>query len=223
LTAVATPRIVHDRTGTIDHMTRPSIRLCDKDIDRPGHVCAFFDSHEEAYRALIPYFRDGLTHGDRVLTVVDEATLPEHRASLLDAGIPTNANGDGVSIATSEETYVAGGRFDMERMVSFVEEHLVLAAREGRCVRTAGWMDWLERDVPGSERVMEYEARMNELTPTFDCTFLCVYNLRSLTGKMVADIMATHPYVILRGQIRKNPFYVEPEVYRKELLVREGS
>jgi hypothetical protein len=35
---------------------------------------------------------------------------------------------------------------------------------------------------------------------------------------MMIDVMATHPYVVLRGQIRQNPFYVPPDVYLRELL-----
>ena len=33
---------------------------------------------------------------------------------------------------------------------------------------------------------------------------------------MVADIMATHPYVILNGQVRPNAFYIPPEDYLRQ-------
>jgi hypothetical protein len=79
-------------------------------------------------------------------------------------------------------------------------------------------MDWVHDDPPGSERAMEYEARMNLLVPGFDCTFMCVYDLARLPGEMVVDLMATHPYVILRGRVRSNPFYVQPAVYLEDLL-----
>jgi hypothetical protein len=204
-------------------VTRRSVRLCGQQIDQPGHICAFFTSRDEEYEALIPYLRDGVEAGEQVLNVLDAARLPDHRARLEAAGVPTT---DGrVLISSSEETYLAGGHFDMARMVGFVREHLAQAGAEGRCVRTAGWMDWLHRDAPGTERAMEYEARMNLLVPTFDCTFMCVYDLTRLRGETVVDIMATHPYVILKGQIRQNPFFVPPEIYLRELLsgTQKGS
>jgi hypothetical protein len=197
-------------------VTRRSIRLCGQEIEHPGHICAFFGSRDEEYETLIPYLKEGVDAGDRVLNVLDEGRLHDHRARLEAAGVPID---DGrILIASSEDTYLAGGHFDMARMVGFVRDNLVEAAAEGRCVRTAGWMDWMQRDAPGTDRAMEYEARMNLLLPSFDCTFMCIYDVSKLRGETVVDIMATHPYVILKGQIRHNPFYIPPEVYLKELL-----
>jgi hypothetical protein len=197
-------------------VTRRSIRLCGQEIDQPGHICAFFSSRDEEYETLIPYLKDGVDAGEQVLNVVDEDRLRDHRARLEAGGVSVD---DGrLLVASSEDTYLAGGQFDMERMVGFVRDRLVEAAAKGRCIRTAGWMDWMNRDAPGTERAMEYEARMNLLVPTFDCTFMCVYDLTKLHGELVVDIMATHPYVVLRGRVRQNPFYIPPEVYLKELL-----
>lgn len=202
-------------------MPRKSIRLCGQEIDQPGHICAFFDSREEQYETLIPYLKDGLDAGDWVVNVLDETRLADHRGRLEAGGVPTD---DGrVRLASSEETYLADGYFDMARMVEFVRNRLVEAAAEGRCVRTAGWMDWIHRQAPGTERVMEYEARMNLLVPSFDCTFMCVYDLARLDGLTVVDVMATHPYVILRGQIRQNPFYTPPEIYLKQAVGKTAS
>jgi hypothetical protein len=197
-------------------VTRRSIRLCGQEIDQPGHICAFFTSRDEEYETLIPYLKDGVDAGEQVLNVLDEDRLRDHRARLEAAGVSVD---DGrVRVASSEDTYLAGGHFDMDRMVGFVRDHLVESAAEERCVRTAGWMDWIHREAPGTERVMEYEARVNLLVPTFDCTFMCVYDLTKLHGQLVVDIMVTHPYVVLRGHVRQNPFYVPPEVYLRELL-----
>ena len=202
-------------------MKRRSIRLCGQEIEQPGHICAFFTSRDEEYETLIPYFRDGVDSGEQVLNVLDASRLQDHRARLRAAGLTPD---DGtLSIASSEDTYLAGGHFDMGRMVRFVSNTLVDASAHHRCVRTAGWMEWIHRDAPGTERVMEYEARMNLLVPTFDCTFMCIYDLTRLTGRMVVDVMATHPYVILNGQIRRNPFFIPPEVYLKDLLGPKGG
>lgn len=197
-----------------------SIRLCGEDIDRPGHICAFFDSRSQEYDTLLPYFRDGIDAGEQVVNVLDRERLSEHGDRLRTVGIePGEAN---MSISASEDTYLEHGQFDMERMVNFVRNHLATAYAHGQRVRTAGWMDWLHREAPGTERMLEYEARMNLLVPDFDCTFMCIYDLSKLDGQAVVDIMATHPYVIMRGKVRQNAFYVPPEEYLRQLVARTG-
>lgn len=196
-------------------MTRRTIRLCGQDIDRPGHICAFFGSREQEYDALIPYFREGVAAGEQVFNVIDRAREPDHRTRLLAGGLDPDAE---VNVRTSEETYLESGQFDMERMCALIRDMLIDAANSGKRVRTAGWMDWIHREAPGTERAIEYEARMNLLVPTFDCTFMCIYDLSKLSGEMVVDIMATHPFVIMNGQVRQNAFYVPPETYLRELL-----
>jgi hypothetical protein len=201
-------------------MTERSVHLCGQDLEKPGHICAFFNSREQEYSTLIPYFKQGVEAGEVVFNVIDRAREPDHRRRLINAGL--NVDGP-VTVATSEETYFEGGRFDMERMCDFIRETLVQSAMSGKRVRTAGWMDWIQRELPGTERAMEYEARMNLLVPTFDCTFMCVYDLAKISGGMVADIFATHPYVIMNGQIRENSFYIEPERYLSELVSARRS
>jgi hypothetical protein len=193
--------------------------LCGQDIQRPGHICAFFDSRDAEYNVLLPYLKEGVDRGDKVLNVLDEGRHEDHERRLRGAGIRVDL-GD-VSVAASETTYLSDGRFDMERMAKFVED-TVANARAGGCrVRTAGWMNWLQDGAPGSERAVEYEARMNLLVPKYDCTFMCVYYLAQLGGPAVVDIISTHPWVILNGTIRKNDKYIQPEIYLDRLLSKQ--
>ncbi|HET9426290.1 MAG TPA: MEDS domain-containing protein [Gemmatimonadaceae bacterium] len=196
-----------------------SVKLCGREIERPGHVCAFFNSREEEYAALLPYLRQGIDAGEEVVSVIDASRVEDHRTRLRSAGLAPDA--PGFSVSTSEETYLAAGRFDMERMEGFVRGALESARGRGCCVRTAGWMDWVHREAPGTDRAMEYEARMNLLVPEFDCTFLCIYDMSKLSGNMVVDIMTVHPWVILNGRIRENSFYVPPEIYLSEVFASQ--
>lgn len=203
-------------------MTAPAndtVHLCGQDIHRPGHICAFFDSREDEYDVLLPYLKQGVDAGEEVLNVLDETRLPDHRARLDAAGIHEHLGQ--VAVASSEGTYLAGGKFDMDYMAGFVERTVADAKARGKRVRTAGWMGWLHEGAPGSERAVEYEARMNLLVPKYDCTFMCVYDMAHLGGPSVVDIIATHPWVILNGQIRQNPKYVPPETYLSMLLSKQ--
>lgn len=199
-------------------MPKPdTVHLCGQDIQRPGHICAFFDSRDEEYEILLPYFKEGVDLGEEVLNVLDAARVADHGRRLREAGIHPELGQ--VSVAESETTYLVDGRFDMERMARFVEDTVATAKANGRRVRTAGWMGWLQDGAPGSDRAIEYEARMNLLVPRYDCTFMCVYDLAQLGGPAVVDIIATHPWVILNGEIRRNEKYIPPEIYLEKLLL----
>jgi hypothetical protein len=46
----------------------------------------------------------------------------------------------------------------------------------------------------------------------YDCALLCVYDLASINGLMVMEILRTHPYVIHGHRVLRNPYYVPPLV-----------
>jgi hypothetical protein len=199
-----------------NYMDANLIRLCGREIERPGHICAFFTSPTEEYETLLPYFRDGVNAGEHVLNIVDDALVDERASALQTNGVELGEAG--VTVLGAAQTYLSTGRFEMEQMVTFVQDRLTHARARGQRVRTCGSMSWLRRNAAGTDRAIEYEARMNLLVPKFDCTFMCAYQLDHLSGETVVDIMATHPFVILNGELRENAFYIPPERYLADLL-----
>lgn len=198
-----------------------TVSLCGESIDRPGHICAFFESRDQEYDTLIPYFLEGLAAGEEVINIVDQLRYTDHVDRLTAGGVRVAP--EAVNVRTSEETYLESGQFDIERMCDFIRQRLVDAQAAGKRVRTSGAMNWLSYGMPGSERAIEYEARMNLLVPAFDCTFMCVYDLKELSGEMIVDILATHPYAIVNGKVRANPFFVTPEIYLDQMLKRRRA
>ena len=49
--------------------------LCGRSLESPGHICAFFDSREQQYDVLSPYYKEGLDSGEEVVTIVDLAKI----------------------------------------------------------------------------------------------------------------------------------------------------
>lgn len=200
---------------------RKSVTLCGCELDEPGHICAFFDSKAEQYAILAPYYKEGIDQGERVITIVDEAEVGDHRARMEAHGISVQealSNGS-LRVYASEDTYTSGGGFTAERMYDLLQNALATARRGGWRVRTSGVMDWAYRGHAGTEELMEYEARVNVLLPIYDCTLLCVYDLDRLNARTMMDILATHPFVIHRRQILKNPYYRPPVELLEEMLL----
>ncbi|MGJ7497326.1 MEDS domain-containing protein [Variovorax sp. RT4R15] len=56
-------------------------------LDDPGHACGFFQSEDEEYEVLLPFIREGLGSGERVVHVIGPGKREEHLGRLTAAGI----------------------------------------------------------------------------------------------------------------------------------------
>lgn len=199
------------------------VTLCGERMPHSGHVCAFFDSNAQKYDIIAPFFRDAIDSGDRVINVVDAARRDTHIKTLKRAHVPVASAiaSDQLRLFTSEETYMRDGVETLQGMLDLLREALEEAEREGRGVRTCGEMNWITRSRMPVEEVLEYEARVNEFVPTFACTLLCVYDLATTPSVLISDILATHPYAIINGRLRPNPYVVSPTAYLEMLRARK--
>lgn len=212
-----------------DIFNQPTLRpvtVCGRQLPYATHICAFFESPQQEYDCLVPYFSEGLHQGEQVVTIRDAEALGEHRRALqARMGAPlAGPEGSGqLRFLASEETYLRDGHFGHERMGLMLEDVLVQAERSPfRRVRTCGDMTWALRDMPGTDELMEYESRVNVFLRDHDCTLMCVYDVNKFSGRAVMDVLATHPMVVMGDRIYENPYYVEPSEYLRTLL-RRGS
>src|SRR5215831_6779258 len=57
-------------TGNIPTESIRPIRLGDAMISRP-HICGFFNSHDDEYRTLLPFIKEGLECGEKAVHTID--------------------------------------------------------------------------------------------------------------------------------------------------------
>jgi hypothetical protein len=197
--------------------------LCGETLTGSVHICAFFDSKAEQYEILLPWLKEGIDKNEAVLTILASDAHPSHCSRLTNAGIPVEASIEKkqLKIVATEDSYLHGGSFAAERMFNIVENAIKEATSGpyGR-FRGCGDMEWALKNLPGTDELMEYEARLNILTPKHECSILCYYDINKFSGRAVADILATHPLVIMNGKIHKNPDYVEPVEFLGSLIKR---
>lgn len=205
------------------------IHLCGERVPHPGHVCAFFDSREQKYATLGPFLIDAIAAGDRVINIVDERGRKDHLKALAAAHVPVTyaAERGQLKLLTSEETYLREGEVSLDPLLDLLRHEMEAAKHEDRCIRTWGDMNWIGRSRMPIERVLEYEANVNRFMPDFTCTLLCVYDLAFTASALVSDILATHPFAIIKGRLRENPYFVKPDEYlrmlRANLSKRNGA
>jgi hypothetical protein len=188
------------------------------------HVCAFFDSKEEEYDVLVPFFKEALDQGEKNMHIVDAAFADEHKARLTAAGVDAHqceACGQ-LEVVSWRDAYLdENGVFDKQRMLATVD-HLTGTGRDAGYsrLRIMGNMDWVFKDLPGADKVMEYEAEVNEVLERNRQPAVCVYDISKLSGGMMMDLLRTHPLTLIGGVVQENPFYTPPGAMLEELRSR---
>lgn len=199
------------------------VTLCGETLSGPLHICAFFESREEQYEILLPWIKEGIENNEEVLTILETDLHEEHRERISKANIPLEQSLEKgqLKIVSTEDTYLQGGAFAVDRMYGIVEE-AVCSAENGPYgkFRGCGDMVWALKNLPGTDELMEYEAKLNMLMPQHECTILCAYDINKFSGRAVADILATHSHVIMNGRIHRNPHYMNPIDMLEKLIKR---
>jgi PAS domain-containing protein len=99
-------------------------------------------------------------------------------------------------------------------MLAFLADSVEAARRDGfRALRVTGEMTWALGGAAGSERLMEYESKLNRLLPAADALAICQYSRRWFPAETVKEVIETHPLVIHGATVCRNPYYVPPEEF----------
>jgi hypothetical protein len=179
------------------------------------HVCTLFTTPEEQLSAAVEYIKAGLGRGERCLYICCEHDVAKFRTALKKAGIKVDAEEKrgALQLLTKHDGHLKGGSFDPDRMIStlgIAVKDALDAGFAGLCA--AGDMSWLLDEAPGSEKLAEYEARLNHFYKTHRALGLCQYNRTKLPDAALDHGIATHRYIRMEGPILlENPFYEPPE------------
>ena len=106
-----------------------------------------------------------------------------------------------------------GGGLRMLLMISSViiimlKKATERALNEGyQALRVTGEPTCALKGLPGSNRLFEYEVKLNDFFPSSKCMGICQYDRRQFDSGMLLDVLATHPIVVIGTQIFDN-FYL---------------
>jgi hypothetical protein len=195
-------------------------------LDRYRHVCVLYHSRDEEYRVLRPFIQEGFPKGDKAFHIIDGKYRPYHLGRLEEFGIDVGATEKTgqLEVRGWEEAHLRPGWFDQHAMLTLVEEVLADAKSQGfpftRWVANMGWALGGHR---GVEDLVEYCARLNDVTPKHEATIICTYDLARFSATSVIDVLRSHPVAVIGGIVHENPFYVSPHELLRELRQRRDD
>jgi hypothetical protein len=179
------------------------------------HICYLYDNEEERKHFMSAYVSSGIDEREAVTYLADAAPdMLERAIEELGIAAPLQERQDQLTVATAVETYCPGGRFVPETMLDCLRDMYAFHRATGCAgARATGEMTWALHDIPGSDRLIEYEGRINDLLETYPLTVICQYDTRRFDGATIFEVLSVHPIMIVHGQIMRNPFYIPPDQY----------
>lgn len=180
------------------------------------HICQIFSDDDERGEALLKFLVSGLAAGERAACFSEKMTAQTIRGFFNYHGLSfEHLSGSGAfSLSGTRQAYFQDNRFDPDRMLGvltrYYEESLTMGFNGARVI---GEMLPEVQQLPGGERLLEYESRVSLLLRTHPVTSVCQYDARVFDGTTIMDILTVHPLMVVRGSIVRNPFFIPPEEF----------
>jgi len=187
-----------------------------KQLEPGDHLCCIYETEEEHRSLVTPFLRHGLEQGQKAIYIVDTRTAETVKGYLVGDGFkvdPCIEKGQ-LEIIAAKDAYMKKGVFDPDGMIELLRNETEIALSEGyEALRVTGEMTWALQGLPGSERLIEYEAKLNEFFPGSKCLALCQYDKRHFDSGLLLDVLNTHPIAIVGTEIFDNFYYLPPAYF----------
>jgi signal transduction histidine kinase len=117
-----------------------------------------------------------------------------------------------LTVLSSDNAYMPAGRFEPERMIALLRSETERAVEERyKALRVTGEMSWALKGLPGSERIVEYEAKLNTFFPGSQCLAICQYDRRRFDPRVLLEVLETHPLAVIGTEVYENFYYMPPQ------------
>ncbi len=186
-----------------------------EDLKPNDHLCFIHESREEWKETVVTFIRSGLKRGEKCIYIVDANTDDEIKTILQGVGLAVDeyeTKGQ-LSIISERNAYTREGFFAPDLMIDMLIQKTKQALQEGySALRIIGEMSWVLRGYRGAEKVLEYEAKLNqEIFHKYPCLSLCIYDRGRFDPKTIKEVVMTHPLLIRGDQIYSNFYCIDPE------------
>ena len=182
-------------------------------IKKHDHLCLIYKTQEEQFATVIPFIKIGLQRGEKCIYVADDNTAAVVINGMKSQNIDVEAAVESgiLNIISKNDSYLKQGYFDPDWMISFLKHASDEAKAAGfSALRVTGEMTWMLGGDPGTERLMEYEAKLNYFFPENDALAICQYNSNRFSPDIIKGVISTHPLVIFGGMVCRNFYYIPP-------------
>jgi hypothetical protein len=201
----------------MEHQSRKiSLGFTNEKFEPGIHICQIFNEDDERHDVLVNFVISGLQYGEKVTCFTEEETENTLSSFFEKNGLSYQGaqNSDEFSLMKTGDVYFEDGNFEPERLLNLLQafyETSVIQNYTG--ARVIGEMLPQIDHIPGGSRLLEYESKVSLLVKKYPINAVCQYDARAFDGATIMDVLKVHPYMIIRGSVVRNPFFIQPEVF----------
>jgi hypothetical protein len=180
------------------------------------HMCYIYNDDDERNALIAKFLESGVAEGEEVRYFCHgpKGETLEEAERRIGGRLPASAGPGTLKMFQALDVYCPGGTFTPQRMLDRLCEFYRSSIGAGHAgARASGEMGWALEGLPGTDRLIEYEALVNTIVEEHPCTPLCQYDARLFDGATLFDVLAVHPAMVVRGQVVRNPYYVPPKKF----------
>lgn len=180
------------------------------------HKCLIYDgdpSHQLS--VVIPFLADGLRDNWRCLYLGSPEMVRMAGTALGARGVDVRQETRrGALILSSDRSHLVGGSFDSAKMIDGLCALIDRAVKDGfRGLCATGDMKWELGTDEDFERLLEYEALLEQVFRDKPLRGICQYHRDVIPQQAVRDALVTHQSVYIGDVLnRDNLFYIPPEL-----------
>lgn len=191
-----------------------SVGFCPEHFEEGTHMCLVFRDEADRRKIVSRFVESGIAESERVYYFADTVKPTEVVDWLesLDVDVSGPLAAHELTVDEALATYCPDGAFDPDRMLATLKSAYSASNSDGYpASRVTGEMSWALRGVPGAEHLMEYEAAINDVVKTHPITAMCQYDANRFDGQVIFQALQVHPYIVMNGQLVRNPYYALKE------------
>lgn len=177
--------------------------ISDALCSRCDHIAYFWESEEEFSRG-VRFLSTGLRANDDAVVFGYEEANEKVLAVLKKEGV-------NVEYATKSGRLITlAGDKNSDVILSTIGSHFQQRISQGtKLIRLLGNIGWGRPNWPEEAEILKFEAKVTDAARQFPCVIVCMYDVRSLSGRVILNgALETHPITIRRNVVRENPHYV---------------
>jgi PAS domain S-box-containing protein len=179
------------------------------------HLCPIHDNLVEQIASAVAFVAAGLRSGERCLYVANDSPFEEltRRFAAMGVNVAQETEKGSLKIVTQHDVYLRDGKFDARGMLDYLAEHESAAVADGyACLRFQGEMTWVLNANLEGNRLIEYEAMLNEFLAKHRAIVACHYLRSRFDPALIHDLLVTHPLVAIADLVCPNPYYQPPDL-----------